>query len=171
MPELEGVAIQSRDALEVVSILARKDQHAALAARLQERFGIALPEGPRLAAGKNLSLLGVGPGSWLALREPADPALITQLRAELDGLASACDQGDAYAVQRISGPKVRDLLGTLIPIDVHARAFRIGDVAVTQASHIGVVLWRDIDDPDGSPVFEIAVHRSYAASFRRALVT
>ena len=170
MPELKGVAIQSRDDLEIVSVLARKGQHAALGTRLQERFGIVLPEGPRLAAGKNLSLLGVGPGSWLAMREPADPALITQFRGELGGLASVCDQSDAYAVQRISGPNVRGLLGKLIPIDVHARAFKIGDVAVTQASHIGVALWRRADDPDGSSVFEIAVYRSYAASFRRALV-
>ena len=64
---------------------------------------------------------------------------------------------------------MRDALAKLIPIDVHPRAFEVGDVASTVASHIGVTLWRVADQPDAAPVFEIIMFRSLARSFWHAL--
>src|SRR5258706_7245009 len=138
--------------------------------RLQQQFGIVLPVSPRRAAGKDLSLLGIGPDSWLAFRDRADDNWVALLREDLGGLASVCDQSDAYSVLRISGRHVREVLSRLIPIDVHSRVFDVGHVAATQAGHIGTTLWRLDDESDGSPVFEIAVSRSYVASFRCALI-
>lgn len=79
------------------------------------------------------------------------------------------DQGDGYAVLHLAGPRVRDTLCKLVPVDMHPRTFKIGDVAVTVAAHIGATLRRLEDHADGSPVFEIAVFRSLATSFWQAL--
>jgi len=55
-------------------------------------------------------------------------------------------------------------LAKIVSIDVLPRAFKPGDVASTVTAHMGITLWRREDGPDGSPVFEIAVFRSFAAA-------
>jgi sarcosine oxidase subunit gamma len=83
--------------------------------------------------------------------------------------AAIADQSDGQAVLRVSGQKVREALCKLVPIDLHPRAFGVGDVAVTVAAHIGVTLWRLPDELNGHAAFEIAVYRSLAGSFWAAL--
>jgi len=85
--------------------------------------------------------------------------------------ASISDQTDAYAVFCLDGAKVREVLSVVVPIDVHPRAFKAGQVAVTAAGHMTAVLSRLDDQPDGCASFEIAVYRSYAASFWEVLET
>ena len=48
-------------------------------------------------------------------------------------------------------------------------AFTVGNVAVTSVSHLGAIIWRLDDAPDGRPVFEIAVARSLIESFHHWL--
>jgi heterotetrameric sarcosine oxidase gamma subunit len=93
----------------------------------------------------------------------------TVLEREIGSTATVTDQSDGYAVLRLAGPRLRDTLAKIISIDLHSRAFKSGDVASTVASHMGVTLWRLDDEPDGSPVFEVAVFRSLAGSFWAAL--
>jgi sarcosine oxidase subunit gamma len=62
---------------------------------------------------------------------------------------------------------VRDALRQLVAVDVDARVFDVGDVAVTPVGHIGATLWR-IDEPPADS-FGLAVHRSFAAGFREHL--
>jgi sarcosine oxidase subunit gamma len=63
-------------------------------------------------------------------------------------------------VLRLSGPAVRDILAAVVPIDLHPRAFRPGDTAITLAGQVGVQL-RQLD---AAPRFEMMAFRSYAAS-------
>jgi sarcosine oxidase subunit gamma len=64
---------------------------------------------------------------------------------------------------RFSGPAARDLLSRGAFIDFHPSAFGPGSTAVTAIAHIGIILWQ-LDD---TPAFEVALFRSYAASFWR----
>lgn len=164
-----GVIVSDRDGLGLATVLARKGQSEALAQRVRERFRIELPQGSRRATAGDVALAGTGPGAWLASCERGGNAFAVSLRETIGDLAAVSDQSDGYAVLRLSGPGVRDTLCKLIPVDVHARAFEVGDVAVTAAAHIGATLWRLEDYSPGSPIFEIAVFRSFAASFWRAL--
>jgi len=164
-----GVIVCDRDGLGLATVLVRKAKNEALAQRLLEHLRIELPQGPQRTTAGDLALIGTGPGAWLATQERGGNAFAPSLREWIGDLASVSDQSDGYAVLRLSGPKVRDTLFKLIPIDVHPREFKIGDVASTVAAHIGVTLWRLEDDGNGSPVFEIAVFRSLAASFWHAL--
>ncbi len=165
----KGVIAHDRDGLGIATVLVRKGKTAALARRLRERFGIELPEGPQRAAAGDMALAGTGVGAWLATREEGGNAFAVSLREAIGDLASISDQSDGYAVLRLWGPRVRDTLAKLVPVDVHPGAFKIGAVAATVTAHIGATLWRLEDAGDGSPVFEITVFRSLAESFWHVL--
>ena len=169
IPQASGVVIQEIDGLGLVTVMVRKGRGAALASRMRESFGIELPPGPRLAFAEGIGFIGTGPGAWLAIRENAGNAFASSLRDAIGDFASVVDQSDGIAVVRVSGPKVRDALCKLFAIDLDDRAFQSDDAAVTPAGHIGAVLWR-VQDLGGSSVFEIAVHRSFAADFWAHLV-
>lgn len=164
-----GVIAHDRDGLGIAIVMVRKGQSEALKRRMRERFGIDLPHQPRRAVAGDLALAGTGPGMWFATSDRSGNAFAASLAQTIGDLASVSDQSDGYAVLRLSGPKVRDALAKLVPIDVHPRAFEVGDVASTVAVHISATLWRLEDEIDGSPAFEIAVFRSYAHDFWHAV--
>lgn len=156
-----AIDVRERSGLGIAAVTVRKGQDAAFGEFLRTAHGIGLRPGPKVFAGAGLALIGTGPGSHLAIRDAAGPALATELAQGLHGIASVCDQSAAYGVLRLSGPKVRDVLAKGVPIDLHPSAFRPGDAAVTLAGHVSIVLWQ----PDAADSFDLAVSRSYAGSF------
>jgi heterotetrameric sarcosine oxidase gamma subunit len=169
VPKAKGVIIRELDGLGIAVVLARKGQTLALAARIRERFGFDLVAGPKRVGAHEIFFLGTGPGAWLAMRAGGGNAFATSLRDAIGEHAAVADQSDGLAVARVSGARVRDALCKLFAMDLDARAFQPGDVAVTPAGHVGATLWR-VDDLEGSPAFEIAIHRSFAVSFRDHLL-
>ena len=108
-----------------------------------------------------LTFIGSGPGQWLhwpRLRTPV--SRISSVHA-LDGLASVFDQSDSRVLLELSGDKVRDVLAKGVAIDLHPRAFKSGDAALTTASHLAMQLWRTGD----APTFRPLVLRAYFESF------
>jgi len=103
------------------------------------------------------------------MQEGGSNTFAASLQHSIGDLASISDQSDAYALLRLTGPRLLDTLAKLIPIDLHPRAFGPGVTASTLASHIAVTLWRLEDAEDGSPTFELAVFRSFTAAFWHAL--
>ena len=164
-----GVIALDRDGLGLATVHVRQGRNAALAERVRECFGTELPQGPRRIAVGGLAFAGIGPQAWLAAREQGGNAFAESLKAAIGDLASVSDQSDGYAVLRLTGPKLRETLSKVVPIDLHPRAFEPGDVVSTLASHIGATLWRLDDAADGLPVIEVAVFRSLAADFWHAL--
>lgn len=138
-----------------------RGQDAALMARIAEEFGVELPSGPVRAARRGIAFVGIGPGTWLACSEGADHNWASNFTTSLSGLASVSDQSSGYAVLRIAGPAARDLLSRGAYIDFHPSVFAPGSAAVTTIAHIGVMLWQ-LDD---APSYDVALFRSYAASF------
>ncbi len=84
-----------------------------------------------------------------------------RLRATFGNLASVCDQSDGRTVIRVGGERARDVLAKGVPIDLHPRAFRVGDAAVTSVAHISVQFWQ----VDETPTYEFIVSRSFAVGF------
>ena len=164
-----GIVATDRDGLGLATVSVRKGQGPALSRHVKERFGLVLPDGPRRAAAGGIAFAGTGPGVWLAAQESGGNEFAAALEAEIGAMAAVTDQSDGYAVLRLAGPKLRDALAKIVPLDVHAAAFERGAVASTVAWHMGVTLWRLEDAADGSPVFEFAVFRSLAGSFWHAL--
>lgn len=164
-----GVVVSVRDGLGLATVLVRKGKRAALAERVRQNFGIELPNGALRAVSGDVAWAGTGVGAWLATHDTAGNAFAAQLRHALGDVASVSDQSDGYAVLRLSGPNIRDALCKLVPVDLHPRAFPIGQVAVTMAAHIGTTLWRLEDSPERHAVYELVLFRSLAASLWHAL--
>jgi heterotetrameric sarcosine oxidase gamma subunit len=163
-----GVIAQVRQGLGLAKILVRKAAATALAQRVQTHFNCRLPTSPRRTCGDDIAVMGIGPGSWLAMRENGGNDFASSLKPILGPFAAISDQSDAYCVFRLMGPHLRAALCNLVPIDIHDRAFKVGDVAETIAGHIGILCWR-LDDTAGSPVFDIAVARSFSVGLRHTL--
>lgn len=166
-----GVRAVVREGFGLATVLARRAAPDVLNQRVRERYGLDLPQGPHrsAAAARGVVFAGTGPGAWLALTEQDGGDFAARLSGELDGVASVSDQSDGYTLIRLSGACVRDTLAKLVPIDVHARAFEVGDLASTVAAHVGVTVWRLPDESAGAPVFEVLMFRSLARSFWHAL--
>lgn len=160
-----GVRVADRHGLGIASVIAYRDTGADLAALVRDRHGIDLPATPRRATADGTAFIGIGEGRWLATGEAGGNRFAAGLATALDGLAAVADQSDGHAVLRLSGPALRRVLAKGVNLDLHPSAFAVGDAAATAIAHIGVVLWRLEDLPDGAPVFESALFRSMAGSF------
>lgn len=148
--------------LQMATVMAYKGQRVALSARLLEKYGLPLPDGPRRVANGAAALVGLGPRTFLFQRETGS-SLEPELAQALGDTAAVTDQSDAYAMLRLGGPRVRDVLEKCVSIDLHDKVFTPGSVASTSCAHIGVIIWR-LDDESGLARFEIAAFRSYARS-------
>ena len=85
--------------------------------------------------------------------------LVARLRARA-GLASIADQSDGRVVLRLRGDRVRQVLAKGVPLDLHPRRFKVGDVASTLVAHVGV----QIEQLDDQPTFQLMASRSLAGS-------
>lgn len=164
-----GVIAQVRHSLGIAKILVRKNAATALAQHFQTHFNCTLPTSPRRTCGNDIAVIGTGPGSWLAMCENGANDFASSLPPILGPFAAVSDQSDAYGVFRLKGPHLRAALSKLVPIDIHDRAFKVGDVAQTIAGHVGILFWR-LDDVAGSPVFDVAMARSFSVSLRHSLI-
>ena len=161
------LAIDVRETLTLASFAAFKGKKDQVKAAIRERYGVDLPDTPQRVEGKDIAFIWAGPDQWIAIAERGqDREIEVELKPLLDGLSSVVDQSDARAVVRISGPRARDVLAKGVPIDLHPRAFEANNVAITHASHIGIIFWQ-IDD---APAYEIAMFRSFADSFAHWLL-
>jgi sarcosine oxidase subunit gamma len=160
-----GVIAAERHDLGIATVLARNERLPELAARVRDGFALDLPRGPRRAANNGVAFSGIGPRAWLAVCEAGWGGFAISLRQRIGEFSSVSDQSDAYAVVRLTGPRLREALAKGVPLDLHARGFAVNEVASTVISHIGATIWRLEDGADGAPTFEIAVFRSLANSF------
>lgn len=150
-----GVTLRERPGLTLATVSAFKGREAELAEAVRSAFGLELPAGPKRAVSGDVAFVGAGPGKWFAVASNA---------ADFAALpAAVADQSDGRAVLSVSGPKARETLATLIALDLHPRAFTVGDAALTHAASIAIHLWQ----VDEAPTYEIAVFRSYAATLWR----
>lgn len=157
-----GVLARPVGGLAIASVAAGAKRIAAVMDTLERRFGIRPPAYPAHREWDGVSLIGTGPGRWLALTEGQDGAgFEASLCCALDGLGAVTDQSDALLVLELAGPSARRALAKGVALDLHPTVFPTGSAAVTAVNHIGITLWRT----DDAPTYRLAVPRSYAGSF------
>lgn len=164
-----GVVATERDGLGIARISARRAQSTKVAELLRAQFGIEPPNAPRSASRGDVAIACVAPDTWLAIHDSGGNAFAESLRPLLSDCAAVADQSDAYVILRLAGPRVRETLAKLIPIDVHPRRFEVGDVAQTVCGYINVTLRRLEDTAHGDPTFEVWAGRSFAVSLQQAI--
>ncbi len=146
----------------LASVMARKGISAG---QIGAALGMAVDARPQVFTAGGVSLIGTGPGSWLAFAAATGTDFLTSLRERLSGIASVSDQSSGYTIFSLSGPAARTALQRGAAIDFHDDAFGPGSVAATMIAHMGVIIWR----ADQKPAYQIALFRSYASSFRQWL--
>src|SRR4051812_26829631 len=166
-PGAVGLVAHYLDKVGITSVQLRREcRFSSLSERMRLVCGVEPPLQAQCAIGGAIRLVAVGPGSWLAV---GAPNLFTVLREGIAESASLTDQSSGYIILRLTGPRVRETFAKLIPIDLHPRAFAIGDATATVAAHIGVTVWRCADDAGGYPTFELVCLRSFSADLVEAL--
>lgn len=161
---VERLTIEQRSGFGLATVMARK---GADASAIGAALGVTLIDGPSCSAGDGLTLLGTGPGSWLAQADAPPADWEAGLRARLGPLGSVSDQSGGYVVFRLAGAGARTILQRGAAIDFDPAVFAPGAVAITVIAHIGVII-RQID---AGPTYDVALFRSFADSFRHWLDT
>jgi sarcosine oxidase subunit gamma len=160
-----GFVLQELTQFTLASVIARKGQAAQAAAAALQAFGTSPPTTPTVRAGSDLAFVWSGPGHWLALGAASIAPPEARLGAVFGSHASVFDQSGSRVMLDMRGPRVRDVMAKGVSIDLHPRAFRTGDAAVTTASHLAVHLWQVAD----KPVYRLLIVRTYFDSFWRWL--
>jgi heterotetrameric sarcosine oxidase gamma subunit len=156
-----GVRIEEVTDIAFASVISKREKGFMLINAVNTAFGVALPDGPRRATRGAVTFVGTGPGQWLASAQGADAAgFVTRLRGRISPFAAVSDQSDSRLVLRLSGPRVRDTLMKGVPVDLHPKAFKAGDIACTQVAYIGVQL----DMLDDAPTYLLTGPRSMAGT-------
>lgn len=162
-----SVTVTRRDDLTMASFAAFEGQLESVVNAIRNNYGIELPRTPKMVSGRGTSFLWFGTNQWLAVSDRmAGRDLEHELEPLLKEIASIVDQSDARAVVEISGDRARDVLAKGLPIDLDSSAFATGDVAITHASHIGVVICQTNE----VPTYHISMFRSFADSFLEWLI-
>jgi methylglutamate dehydrogenase subunit D len=163
---VEGVHISVRSDLALAALIVRRGRLDTLRAAMRDAWDVELPLSPRVSEGNGVNFIWAGPERWLVAAPALAPdELVGVLRARAEGLAAVCDQSDSRILLRVSGCFARDALAKGLPVDLDPTVFPVGSTAITMAAEIGCQLWQ-VDD---APTFDLAVPRSFAASFRHWL--
>ena len=161
LPGGPGVRLTVRHPLSIATIIARRDQGAALSALLEHGYGVRAPTPGKMEIGRDMVLQWCGAGQYYALAENRlEGSFYTELKDALKGAASVSDQSHGRAIIGISGSKARALLSKGSPVDFHPREFPLHAVAVTQMAHIGVHVSRW-----GQDTFELSLFRGFSEHF------
>ncbi|MHB2208398.1 sarcosine oxidase subunit gamma [Methylobacterium sp. CM6257] len=154
-----GIRLSLRDEIGLATIIVADDQETKLRQILAEQLGLLLPRAGKTSIEGEKGLVWSAPGQWLAVAEfRRDLAALAEI---LRGVAAVTDQSDGRALVRVSGRQARAMLAKGVAVDLHPRAFRAGQAAVTNIAHINAQIWQR----DEAPTYDIAVARSFAGSF------
>ena len=124
----------------------------------REILGIGLPLLPnKTTVAASRVAWWLGPDQWLIVASAADAANLVQSLAAV--APSAVDVSDLRAEFELTGPHATDVLRKGCGIDLHPRAFRPGDCAMTALARVRAGI-RQIDERPG---YRILVERSVAA--------
>ncbi len=161
-----GVTVAEVTGLGIASLAVRSGQADALQERIRTALGLDLPGQGKSVASDGARALWTGPGQWL-IQFSGGRQRVAALARDLEGLAAVVDQSDSRAVLEVNGRHVREALAKGLMIDLHPRAFAVGDTAVTLAGHVGV----QVTLLDDRPAFQLTVARSYSLSLWEWLIT
>ena len=129
-------------------------------------LGASLPESPLRAADAGNSLIfRIAPDQYWLLGG-GEPLLEARLRAAIPPDAGCVTSLDGARTRLlIEGPRARDLLGRLVPIDLHPTLFPVNGFAQTGIHHVAGLLLRANQDR-----YEFFAPRTFAAFTLEVLV-
>lgn len=159
-----GAGIHAAERAFLTHVNLRGDpRDAAFLERVRGVLGIELPLAANtVSAGTGRVAYWLGPDEWLVIAAPESGAgLDSALRTALGDLfSSVTEVSGGQTVVELRGAAVRDLLARECPLDLHPRAFGVGQCAQTRLAKAGVLL-----RPLAGDAMELVVRRSFADYF------
>ncbi len=163
--------MRERPFLELVNVRGDVRDPAFLHAT-ESIVGCRPPAQPNtIARGTQYDVLWLGPDEWLARSaQPHDAAsaapLENALRKAYGSLfASVTDVGSGYTVLEVRGSHVREVIARGCPLDLHRRAFVLGQCAQSYYFKASITLILTADD-----TFELIIRRSFADYFVKIML-
>lgn len=138
-------------------LIPRRNARAELAQRLGREMGLTPPQNISVATAESLTIMWTG-STWLIVQRETVTDLPARLARVSERLADVVDVSDSRVTVAVSGDRARDMLRTLVPIDLHPRAFAVGSAAATLCGLMDLLIWQT----DPAPVFHLSSERSYA---------
>jgi methylglutamate dehydrogenase subunit D len=133
----------------MTSLAPFKGQDKAASAALKAAHGMALPAPGRATGKEGARAVWLSRGQMMLVGPTPD--------AGLAKYAALTDQSDAWAVVRLEGTGVEDVLARLIPVDTRVSVFKRGHTVRTDLMHMmASITWV------GDRAFQIMVFRSMA---------
>ncbi len=156
------------DGLGIVSLALPLGGEDAAAAAIQAAFGIKMPPVGKAAADSDGTywLLRMGSDQLFVIFPHAGAGAEKAVAQKLAGTVYSTDQSDNWVAMELSGPRARQVLERICPIDLHPQAFAEGDVARTTMEHLGSIILRT-----GADEFLLLSASSSALSFLHAIET
>lgn len=166
--DYDGVALAEISDRAIVSIATPRQGETRLAEALTAAFGVGYPSPGKSNASshRNSRLLGLGADQLFAVFDHPGPFPEKAIASDLGDAAYFVDQSDAWVVVSISGPRAREALERICPIDLDPGVFTEGSVASTVMEHLSAIICRE-----GADAFLLLSPRSSAKSFLHALET
>ena len=106
------------------------------------------------------AIVWLGPDEWLVISPPdIQDGLPAKLEEALSGLhVSVNDISSGQTIMRLRGARARDVLSKGCPLDLHPRAFGVGQCAQSHIAKSNALIIQ-IDD---TPTYDVIVRRSFA---------
>lgn len=164
----EGAALKAPANLALVSIALPLGGEEAAHKAIEAAYGCALPDVGKACATprKAAHLLRLGVDQAFVMFEHAEPDAERVVAKALKGTAYTTDQTDVWVALDINGPKARDAMERICPVDLHDDGFAVMDVARTMMEHLGVIILRTAEEE-----WRLLSASSSAKSFLHALET
>lgn len=131
---------------------------------MRDSFGVALPCASTRTSNGEIDMIWQEPERWLVRVSPGADATIAAALGNRDDLL-VVDFSHGIVLFEISGPRCRDMLARMVPLDLDTHVFGFDAAAATLLHHTDIWLWRR-----GENVFEIACERSFAEHLLHHLV-
>ncbi|MBZ0123870.1 MAG: sarcosine oxidase subunit gamma [Roseovarius sp.] len=162
------VRLRELTGLAIVSVALPLGAEDAAMVALNRAFGCDMPAPGASALSKDgrERLLRLAPDQLFVLFDHATPDAEAHVAARLDGAAYTTDQTDGWVGLEMSGPGCRAALERICPVDLHPKAFAVGQFARTAMEHLGAIVLRSDDDR-----FVLLSASSSAGSFLHAVET
>ena len=131
------------------------------ATAVQTATGLALPAAANTVSnGSMWQILWLGPNEWWITGPDGEAdSLVEALRANFAGQhATACDVSESRAIIALKGPRAREVLMRGVSLDLHPRAFRVGQCAQTGVSRANALIHLVND----TPTYELYVLKSFS---------
>lgn len=164
----DGLSLEERPDVAIVSVAVPEGGRSTLEKAMTAAYGASLPAAGRVTRSRDgrIRFLGMSADQFFALFDDPTADAVPVVAANLGDCGYFTMQSDNWVKLRLSGPRARERLALLCPIDLDPSAFPRDGVARTVIEHLGAVIL-----PEGDGAYLLLSASSSADSFLDAVRT